>query len=905
MKRERILAIVLALVLLSSCMLVPARAEDTLPKTYEVAVLIDVSSSMIQADPNAISIEAAKAFAYYYPSQAEYFKISVILYNTNIATVIESLDVSKESGMDSYQDRLDEISKLGNGQKYMGLSYRNGYTDIGAALVESEKILAASSAEKKAVILFTDGSIVLEDRTEQERSKKDAYDCADKFAAAGIPLYTAGLNYNGKVDEDFLKKLADTTNAEFQSCTTAGELMDLFQRMYAYFVGGTVHNGGSVQTKPNVESKFNVNIYGQAISEANLVLFSNAVINTFSVVAPDGSLVAKMTKDGKITSADNCIVSQNDYTINLKLLYPADGNWTISFTSETAGTVQIGEIFLYNLAVKQQTSASKITVGDTVQFSANLYNQDKKFNITTPEIYEEAKCTVEVNLNGATKQHAAKLNSGKNGYELALAFDKPGEYEITCRISSKQFEVETTSKLTVLAPELVWVNSTDNCKVGEDFEAIAQLQNPLTGETMALPGYMAGTTAQATVLLNGAEKETVTGQVNADGTIRFVVTTAEAGEHHLAASLTWMSGSMTSKTTAKITVWLPEMTLKLGSADVGIGQKLQISVVVVNPATGETLPFGDYLAGEELTIEIKSGGKVIKTIPVTVGAELSNITAEFVPDGIGDYTISVSGAGFASEAISFEVRPSQISELAALENLKGKVLFGTFQQQIDLKEYFTDSDGDNLVFDVQFEGKGVTCDVDGSVLTVSANGGASGTITVLVSDGRGAEHSAAFQIKIKSSMPGFVVLMVLLALVIVGTPVALIVINKRRIPRMRYRIRLAMNGNQAVFDINKASSNQRAKPVMTVKEILNTTTLATKTDGDMTMAEIERMIQTYCAGVTVTGFAFKEGIQIKTQDGKEKVFMKYMVNLPMKSVEEEEWDVSITFGKTSDFREED
>ena len=232
-------------------------------------------------------------------------------------------------------------------------------------------------------------------------------------------------------------------------------------------------------------------------------------------------------------------------------------------------------------------------------------------------------------------------------------------------------------------------------------------------------------------------------------------------------------------------------------------------------------------------------------------------------------------------------------------------MFGTVSQEIDLREFFKDSDGDALQFAVDFEGKGIDCELKNGILYVEAIGGAKGEITIRVADGQGAECEKTFAVHVKSSMPLFIAGIVFVVLLAIGIPVALVVINKRRIPRMRYRIKIALNGDYAIFDINKAAAVRLAKPVMTVREILNMTTLATRTAGNMSLAAEEKMVSTYGNKINISGFAFKEGIRVILEDGKERVFMKSVVSVPIKSNDDEDWDVSFAFGKTSDFREDD
>ena len=436
--KKSVLFVLVAAVLLSLFALTVA-ADNQTGESYEIALLVDVSGSMSYnqngtpggADPDKISIQAAKAFAYYYPYQAKNFKLSLIPYSTETVTAVQSVDVMSESGMRDYQEALDAIAATPAKGKYKDLTCWWEDTDIGKALVKAKEVLSASAAENKAVLLFTDGKIDLGDNDAAEAlSVKNSTDTAAFFAENTTPIYAVGLG-NG-VDSAFLKNLADTTGGEFLACKSANELVGFFQNIYAYLVGGKVINGETIQTEANVESKHEVNIYGQAISEANLVLFSTSKITSYTVKNPNGVVIAELKADGTENVVSGCVVNRNDFTVNIKLVNPSDGNWSISFMSATAGTVQIGEIYLYNLKIADD-KGEKLTVGDTVKFNPVLYNADTDNRITTQAIYESSTCTVTISKSGVNEVHTAELNEAKTGYTLSKKFDSPGESYLSHR----------------------------------------------------------------------------------------------------------------------------------------------------------------------------------------------------------------------------------------------------------------------------------------------------------------------------------------------------------------------------------------------------------------------------------------------------------------------------------------
>lgn len=904
---KKLILFMLAFVLVFSCAAVPASADFSKEDAYEIALLIDVSGSMNQADPKRISIEAAKAFAYYYPSQAEYFKISVILYNTDVIAAVNGVDVTTEEGMETYQQSLDTIGKLGRNGRFNDFVCWAKDTDIGEAIVEAEKILSASNAGKKAVLLFTDGKIDLDNSfevttPEEQASRDNSFACAQKFHDAGIPMYTVGLNYNNGVDREFMQQLADMTDGKFAECTSADQLVSFFQDVYANLTRSTFNPAPPIVIQPNVESKHSVNIYGQAISEANLVLFSSAVIDTFTVTNPNGVVIAQGKADGSVSAADDCIINRNNLTINVKLINPTDGYWTISFMSATSGTVQIGEIYLYNLNVAND-SDDTITVGNSVVFQPVLFNADTNSRITTQAIYESSTCTVAVNGNGVNAVYNAPLNEAKNGYKLPLPFDMPGEYNVTYKITNEQFEVETSGKLYVLPPKLELTTDVTTCERGEKVTILGTLSDPLTGEAMELPGYLADAQFTADVTC-GDNTASVTGTYQNDGSIMFTYYPTEAGDCEVSATVSRYNDVVTSTNTVKFTVWMPELTLETEKTEFELGGALGAALKLRNPITSQEIPLSKYLAGAELEAEIKLNGQVVATLPVNVDGD--NISINYQPTEVGVYTITVTGGEFVSQEMTFTAGASTITGKEELADVSESVLFGDVVKEIDLNAIFSDSDGDKLTYKASVDGAKMDVSVSGGILTLTAKGGAEGTVTVTVSDGRGAEYTETFTVKVASMMPLFITIIVLVVLAAVGTPITLIVLNKRRIIRMRYRIKVTLDTDtdqkSAVYDISRASSNRRAKPVMTVKEILSLTTLASCVYTGMTDAEMADLLNEYGSRISVTGFAFKDGIKITEVDGKTRIFTKAVANVMLKSKKQDDnTTVMVSFGKTTDF----
>lgn len=909
MKKKVLLLAMIAILLLPVFLINVSATEGTqADKTYEVVLLIDVSGSMNQADPNRVSIEAAQSFANNVPDGVDYCKISVILYNTDVITVLNRVDVTQESEAKKYQQCLDTIKSLGKNGVYNEFVCWAKNTDIGSAIVEAKQIISASTASKKTVLLFTDGKIDLDERPavdtpDEILSETNSYESAEYFSSVGVPMYTIGLNKNNSVDKQYLQKLADMTDGEFWTCTTLDDLNGLFRYFTANFFEVKPQDSQVIPVQPDVVSEAQFNIYGQAIYEANFNLFCLAKIKTYQIISPEGTIVAERKEDGSEVVSDGCKVDGNESRVDVKLLDPADGVWTLRFSSKSKGTLQVDSILFYDLGIVG-IDALQVTAGDTVELEPKLYNIDGDFTITTKEIYEEAICTVTVTGNGYNEEYIADVNNEKNGYSLSLPFMTPGEYQVTYFVDHTQFEVKGTGTVTVVAPELVLSANKTTVNRGETVEVSLQLKNSTNSQVIEVPDYLKNSDISAVITLNGELVE----EIDVDASkMSFSFTPTQIGSY--TASVTMKSESMTVESAQALTVAVENPTIALSvdkdQFDIADG-KISVVLKFLDAAGNPLAEYPQFM--KDYSVIFAANGKASEAVKLSDLAE-GGFAYSYKPGKAGEHTVSVvvEGNGEKMEAtVKFTVKASAITmEDDGLPSIKETTLGGTVKKEIELDEIFSDSDGDELTYKVKIDNDDISAEIDDGVLILTIKGGTEGSVSVVVSDGKGAEYTASFDVEVNSLLPLLIAIMIVIVLIGVSIPLILIFLKKRQTVRMTYRVKLSINGEYAVYDIGRASTNRRAKPIMTLKEIMELSTLATYSEGTLSEEAAEDLIRTYCGQISITGYAFKDGVRITLPGGKEKVFNKYAIDIPLISGDEESMDdISVAFGKATDFRDD-
>jgi Ca-activated chloride channel family protein len=235
-------------------------ATVTLPMQHEYVILaLDVSGSMRATDVKPTRIAAAQAAARdFINDQPSNVKIGIVSFAGTAAVVQPPTDNREDlfAAIDRLQ--LQRATAIGSG---LLISLKAIFPDVefdlrasnprlkpdkSAALdptkpkKEPPKPVPAGSYRSAAIILLTDG---------QTTTGPDPVEAAKMIAERGVPVYTIGvgtvegevLGFDGwsmrvKLDEDSLKKIANTTRGEYFHAGTEKDLRQIYKGMSSKLV---------------------------------------------------------------------------------------------------------------------------------------------------------------------------------------------------------------------------------------------------------------------------------------------------------------------------------------------------------------------------------------------------------------------------------------------------------------------------------------------------------------------------------------------------------------------------------------------------------------------------------------------------------------------------------------------
>lgn len=358
---KRISVISICLLLLYSCFTV-VFASDITNNHIDAVLVIDTSNSMNGSDPKKIAVDGVKLFI----DMLEYSgsRVGIIGFNDTITFKTGLKEIN------SFEDKQQLINDMGK------INYI-GYTDIGLALKEAERMLYSQGAKnnKPMIILFTDGYIETRgvSRTD-EKSTSEVYEVL-LGAKNNYPIYTIGLNNSGRVDKDLINKMANDTNGLSYMTNNSADLPEIFNMIFADRIKSNILNVGTVNTDGQNYNNIDINIPNNSVSEANIIMFSdNPII--------DAKLTDPNNKEQKIGEGNNSIYfsSQGSYSM-LKIINPEQGKWKLSIKGVSGDKVKINLLYNYDISLKAEMQASAdVKKGEEIVIKGNLLANNQPFN---------------------------------------------------------------------------------------------------------------------------------------------------------------------------------------------------------------------------------------------------------------------------------------------------------------------------------------------------------------------------------------------------------------------------------------------------------------------------------------------------------------------------------------------
>ncbi|SDM69379.1 VWA domain-containing protein [Bacillus sp. OK048] len=387
----------------------------------EALLVVDVSKSMLDSDPHLISNEAMKMFVDM--SSVKGDKIGVVAYADEVMRESALVDIRSEQSKKDLKSFIDSLAKY-------------PYTNISVGVNEAVKLLDLGHEDDyfPLIVLLADGNNDL-NKSKSKTVQQADDDLAVAVEAAkkkGYPIYTIGLNADGKLNKQVLQNVATSTNGQFFETTTADDLPGILSQIFANHLKLKIVPINQLTANGEFQD-ITIHVPNENVIEANISLISSQPVKV-KLIDPSGT-------EQPIPS-DNILLSTSKSYSMVKLINPVQGDWTLKVKGVPQDKIDINLIFNYDLQLKLAPLVSNgFTAGDIVKIAS--FFEDNGAKIADKALYSTMKATLLIKdlTNGQTEE--IPLTSDEQGFTGDFKLGDSNQYEVLVKAEDNSFFRET------------------------------------------------------------------------------------------------------------------------------------------------------------------------------------------------------------------------------------------------------------------------------------------------------------------------------------------------------------------------------------------------------------------------------------------------------------------------------
>jgi uncharacterized protein (TIGR03503 family) len=401
-------------------------AESQNPDVNDIRVLIDVSGSMKQNDPDNLRIPAISLLINLLPADA---KAGFWLFAEDTQKLVAS-DLATEAWK---QQAIRKIKKTHS---------RGLFTDIEKSFQSITKGWQKKSDQhKRHLILLTDGMVdVSKDFMKSADSRERIIDTIiPKLQQQEIMVHTIALSENA--DKVLLKKLAIATNGWHETILSAEQLQRVFLKIFK--------KAAPQDTVPIAGNKF---IIDSSIKEFSVLVFKKTDAQMTKIVSPDGLELTYI-----IVPENVKWLHENNYDL-VTVKNPEAGQWQIVAETDPDNQVMI----ITDLKLNMDDLPNFVGTGEALDINAFL--TDKHQLISRSDFLKMVGMKIQqTNSKGKDREWTLQEQEDKPGL-FSLRMDEPlelGEHTIKVVVDGKTFRREISRTIAVVDTPIKVETSVD------------------------------------------------------------------------------------------------------------------------------------------------------------------------------------------------------------------------------------------------------------------------------------------------------------------------------------------------------------------------------------------------------------------------------------------------------------
>lgn len=397
-----------------------------IPTTADVRVIVDISGSMKQNDPQNLRQPAIRLLAEMLPEGStagvwtfgEY--VNMLVPHGKVDQAWRKLAIKRSAQINSVALR----------------------TNLGRAMkVASDTFYSGGNLEHTHFILLTDGKVdISPDEAANEAERRRVLDeVLGRYKKLGATVHTVALS--DEADLDFLTTLATQTGGSESVAQSADQLNLAFLRAL---------NSAVPQAQiPIRDNGFKVD---DGVREFTVLVFSGPTDTPLALKAPDGRRIGFDRQPEGVRW-----VKESSYDL-ITVDNPVAGRWLIDGTLGEGSRVTV----VSDLKMVVSPLPARFYKGESVDVAATFYDGDKR--ITDPDFLSVITVSLSLTTNdgrSGTKVLSADQPPADGVYRDQISkLEQPGDYTVSLVADGQTFSREFTGMIALRPPVRVVVNAT-------------------------------------------------------------------------------------------------------------------------------------------------------------------------------------------------------------------------------------------------------------------------------------------------------------------------------------------------------------------------------------------------------------------------------------------------------------
>jgi len=408
----------LTFICFTSGVLVAAAAEANKSQKADVRLLIDISGSMKNNDPNNLRIPALQLVTNLLPKGSDAGVWAFGRY-INMLVPLSTVDAK-------WQDKATKSAKKINSK---GL-----YTNIGSVLEKASYGWSkADPNEKRSMVLLTDGMVDIskDPAVNAKERARILNEILPKLKKGGVAIHTIALSQNA--DHELLKELSMQTDGWYQTVNNAAELQKVFLKIFEQSVAR--------DNLPISDNQFSVD---KSIDEMTVLVFRQDNSSPAKLISPSGEVFDKDSKSSKIRW-----FSTDGYDL-VTLQKPATGQWKIDAKVDPDNRVMV----VSKLGLSVANLPNNLLAGEAINYELQLLEEGTVIN--NSDFLKLVDATLEQNKDDKKSKLAMFYDSGSHTFKQSFFTDSfEGELKLRLHVSSPTFERVRTHAINIYGSPLV------------------------------------------------------------------------------------------------------------------------------------------------------------------------------------------------------------------------------------------------------------------------------------------------------------------------------------------------------------------------------------------------------------------------------------------------------------------